>query len=136
MARAREQARKLKRDVDLGGDPLGELLADRQAPTVEDLCLRFGEEHLPKLRPSTRGDCEAYIRRDVLPALGKVKVADVTHAEIDALHRKISKRAPYAANKSPRCSARCSPSRSAGGGAPTTPRRGPSETRRRSARGT
>jgi integrase len=66
---------------------------------VEDLCQRFVEEHLPKLRPSTQKDYRAFIESDVLPALRHAKVADLTFASIDGLHRKISKRAPYVANR-------------------------------------
>jgi integrase len=35
----------------------------------------------------------------VRPELGKLKVADVRHADIDRLHRKVSQRAPYRANR-------------------------------------
>ena len=35
----------------------------------------------------------------VRPELGKMKVADVRHADIDRLHRKVSERAPYRANR-------------------------------------
>ena len=38
---AREEARRLKQCVDQGGDPLGELEAERGAATVNDLCDRF-----------------------------------------------------------------------------------------------
>ena len=39
------------------------------------------------------------ILNDVLPALGNQKVADVEYADIDNLHRKITKRAPIRANR-------------------------------------
>jgi integrase len=35
----------------------------------------------------------------VLPALGRLKVADVRHADVEKLHRDVSKRAPYRANR-------------------------------------
>jgi integrase len=90
---ARDHARELKKRIRTEDhDPLAELAAGRSAPTVADLCERFAEEHLPKLRESTRGDCLSLIKREVLPAMRHIKVADVTHADCDALHRKITKR--------------------------------------------
>ena len=51
-----------------GADPLGELQADRAAPTVADMCRRFIEEHAPKRRPSYEEDAERIVRTFVLPA--------------------------------------------------------------------
>ena len=56
VSAAREKAKELKRHVDSGGDPMGEIKAAQDAPTVADLCARFEEEHLQKLRPKTQGD--------------------------------------------------------------------------------
>ena len=50
---ARNKAQRLKRQVDDGGDPVGEMAADRQSPTVNDLCDRFIKEHLPRNGAST-----------------------------------------------------------------------------------
>ena len=99
VAAAREEARRLKRRIDVGEDPLADLEAERGAPTVADLCQRFEAEHLPKKRPATQRDYSAIIRREILPALKHKRVAEVTHSDIDALHRKVSKRAPYLANR-------------------------------------
>lgn len=52
---AREEAKRLKRKIDGGGDPIGEQRADREAPTVNDLCDRYEGEQLSKRRPSTQG---------------------------------------------------------------------------------
>ena len=48
--------------------------------------------HLPTKRPSSREDDMRIIRVHVLPALGKLKVADVDHKTVAALHSKITKR--------------------------------------------
>ncbi len=96
---AREEAKRLRLRVDLGEDPLGEQKDRRAAATVADLCKRFEDEYLPGLRASTQGDYKAAIEQKILPALGKMKVADVTYSDISALHRKISKYAPYQANR-------------------------------------
>lgn len=89
---AREEARRLKRLVSEGGDPLAEIEAEREAPTVWELCDRFAAEHLPRKRPSTSEDYQRMLRLHIRPHFGAhTKVADVTFADVDALHRKISK---------------------------------------------
>jgi integrase len=88
---AREEARKLKRQIDQGGDPLAELEAERGGPTVNDLIRRFLEEHVSRKRPSTQADYRIAIERHIRPAIGSKKVAEVTWADVDALHRKLTK---------------------------------------------
>jgi integrase len=99
VAAAREEARALRRRVDTGGDPLGEHRAEREAPTVTDLCDRFVSEHVSRKRHSTAMEYRALIENDIKPALGQRKVAAIEFADIDRLHRKITKRAPYRANR-------------------------------------
>lgn len=97
---ARNEAKELKKRIERGDDPLAEIRADREAPTVADMCARFREEHLPKKRPATQRLYSDVIDRMVLPKLRHFKVAEVTFADIDALHRKITKDgAPYYANR-------------------------------------
>ena len=96
---ARIEARRLRRIVDEGGDPMGELQDERAAATMGDLCDRFEKEHLGKLRPSTAGDYKACIKNYIRPALAKTKVAAVEFADVDKLHAKITKSAPIAANR-------------------------------------
>jgi integrase len=100
-AAARDKAKELRREIEDGGDPLGEIEAEREAPTMVDLIDRFRAEHLPRKRPSTRGDYEGILRLHVEPHFGQhTKVADVRFEDIDALHRKISKSgAAYVANR-------------------------------------
>jgi integrase len=97
---ARDEARRLKRAIDGGADPVGELQATRSAPTVGDLCDRFIEDELAHLRPSTADNYRARIRIVVRPRLGKFKVAAVTFADIQDLHRWESReRGAYTANR-------------------------------------
>ena len=96
---ARKRAEALKREIDVGADPMAERHEERAAPTIADLCERFTSEHLPKKRPSTQEEYRAIIEKIVKPRLGKVKVAMVRHSDIDALHREISHFAPARANK-------------------------------------
>jgi integrase len=95
---AREEAKLLKRDVDTGGDPLGHKQEQRGAPTVADLMERFTAEHLPTLRPSTREGYLCHIKQ-ITAEIGTLKVATCAYADVDRLHRKITQRAPFEANR-------------------------------------
>ena len=88
---AREEARRLKRLIDAGGDPLGEIAAERGAATVDDLIERFLEEHVSRKRPHTQVGYRVAIERYIRPALGRMKVTAVDWGDLDALHRKITK---------------------------------------------
>ena len=97
---ARMEAVELKRQIDRGGDPLGDIVACRAAPTVTDLCERFIAEYLPRKRPSTQQTYRQQIAAEIIPALGRLKVANVTFADIDGVHRAITRRGrPYRANR-------------------------------------
>jgi integrase len=98
-AAAREEASRLKRAIDGGADPVGEHSTDRASPTVSDLCGRFTEEYMPRLRASTRGDYETLIRLHIKPALSRHKAAAVHHNDVAALHRRVSTTAPHQANR-------------------------------------
>jgi integrase len=99
VAAAREKAKELKRHIDGGGDPVGELVLERGAPTVANLAERFLAEHVIKLQLHTQDDCRSMLRNDVLPALGRFKVAAVQFEHIERLHTKITARAPVRANR-------------------------------------
>jgi integrase len=96
---AREEAKRLKRAVDGGGDPASERVDNRTAPTVADLAERFIADYLPRKRATTQRVYRQQIAADILPALGKMKVTAVTHADVDAFHRRLGARAPTAANR-------------------------------------
>jgi integrase len=87
--------------IDQGADPLAEIEEARAAPTVAELADRFEAEHLPRKRLGTARDYAQLLKNHIRPHFGlHVKVADVTFADIDSLHRKITKTgATYAANR-------------------------------------
>ena len=98
-ASARERARKLKREVDAGNDPLGELEQERAAPTINELADRYITEHLPRKRPRSRLEDERLLPI-IRAALGREKVAAVTYTHIDRLHRTVTEeRGPFRANR-------------------------------------
>jgi len=96
---AREEAKRLKRAVDGGGDPAGEREDSRAAPSVADLCTRFEKDYIPRKRPTTQRVYKQQIAADVLPEFGEDKVAAVTHADVDSWHHRLSGRAPTHANR-------------------------------------
>jgi integrase len=96
---ARDEAKRLKRLIDGGADPVGEHEGDRSSPTVTDLCTRFEAEYLPRKRPWTQKSYRQQIAADILPVMRRLKVAAVTYADVDRLHRDIGKRAPIHANR-------------------------------------
>src|SRR5689334_16685379 len=103
---ARGEARQLKRQVDTGIDPLARqadeavrVAAERALPTVHDLFERYATEHLPRKTPRAAGDDRSMWEQIVLPRLGDLKVRDVTHEAIDALHAEVSRTRPVRANR-------------------------------------
>lgn len=94
---ARQEAVRLKRDIDQGADPVAAEKELREAPTVKDMCERYRIEHMPKKRSAL--DDERMLKNDVLPRLGGRKVADITFSDIDALHHSIAQRASIRANR-------------------------------------
>jgi integrase len=98
-AAAREEAKRLKREIDAGADPVGTFQESRAAPTIADLCARFEADYVPRKRASTQRVYRQQIAADILPALGKAKVAAVSHSDVDAFHHKLSARAPTHANR-------------------------------------
>ncbi len=99
VSAARERAKELKREVDNGGDPMGDRHADRAAATVDELADRFVDEHLSKRRDSTVTDYKSILRLYIRPQLGKMRVADLRHSDVEKLHRTIAAKAPYRANR-------------------------------------
>lgn len=97
---ARAHATELKHRIRYEGfDPAAELKAGRDAPTMADLSKQFEEEHLPKLRTSTRVGYERMLRKEILPQLGARKVADIQFEDVARLHRAITSRgSPAVAN--------------------------------------
>lgn len=96
---ARDEAKRLKRLIDGGADPVGKHKSERASPTVADLCTRFEKEYLPRKREWTRKGYQQQIKTDILPAMRRLKVAAVSYSDVDRLHRDIGARAPTHANR-------------------------------------
>lgn len=99
VKKARDRAKELKRQIDVGEDPMAARHADRLAPTIEDLAKRFEREHMAKRRASTQADYESLLRLHILPHVGKIKVVDLRHQDVERLHAAVMKAGPYRANR-------------------------------------
>ena len=96
--KARAQAVDILARVKKGEDPAADRQAERDAITVADLAERFEREHIAvRLKPSTAKEYRRSLRRLILPALGRLKVADVSRADIARFHHEL-RHTPYQSN--------------------------------------
>ena len=99
---AREQAKKLRKEIDQGVDPAGDKRARRTAPTVQDLIDRYIADHLPKKTAvGPRVNDEKRMLAEIGDKLGKhTKVVDVHGGDIADMHRRITESGrPVRANR-------------------------------------
>jgi integrase len=97
--KARTKAFQLLAAVKDGKDPAGDRREGRKALTVAELAQRFDREHIAvRLKPGTAGEYRRNLRRFILPAIGRLKVADVTKADIARFHHEL-RHIPYQANR-------------------------------------
>jgi integrase len=69
------------------------------APTVEDLCKLYLKEHaIPHKKPSSVAKDRQNIKNHIIPRLGTRKVASISFADVERLHREMH-RTPMAANR-------------------------------------
>jgi integrase len=96
---ARDIARRWAAEVATGGDPAETRSAQRAAPTVSELLDRYLSEHAGrKNKARTAADAERLVNKVIRPALGKLKVADVTANDVARLHGACAA-TPYQANR-------------------------------------
>ena len=96
-ARAAEIVTAARTGKDLAGRDL--LASETGAPTVRELAARFVKEYVPaRCKASSARSYESALRRHVLPRLGNRSVADITRADVTALHHQM-RAIPYAANR-------------------------------------
>jgi integrase len=101
---ALEEAKRLKREIDRGIDPLAARHEARTAPTVRDLAKRFLEEYAPTKKPSYVKNNRQILDRWILPELGNHKVDELHSRDIDTLFSKITKAgSPVMANRAVSC---------------------------------
>ena len=91
-----EQARSIAQDwladVRKGNDPSAVKQEARKAPTIKDLCKKFIEEYsIPRNKPSTAETYQDQIDRYIIPALGSLKVPDVTRVHVMDMMRDMAR---------------------------------------------
>jgi integrase len=96
---ARAEAQRLRRIIDIGGDPMRDRRAERAAPTIDELSERYKADYMPRKRPSSQAEDLTLIEQWVVPELGPRKVAEIRHSDIERLHRKVSGKTPIRANR-------------------------------------
>lgn len=96
---AREEAKRLRRKIDLGEDPLEVRNELRQAPTVADLYSEYERNHLPTLSSRSQRDQRSMWLNHILPELKSVKVRDLTGQQVDRLHALVSQSGSIRANR-------------------------------------
>jgi integrase len=90
LEEARERARRLLVSVRDGEDPSGDRRLKRQAPSMLALAERYLEEYAETYkRPSSVKADRRNLKNHILPLLGRLTVADVTRADVDAMMRSI-----------------------------------------------
>lgn len=90
LEQARQRAGKLLVAAREGADPSANRKADRVAPTMRALCERFLRDHAEtRSKPSYLKQQRRMVETRIIPALGSKQVADVTRADVVALHNKL-----------------------------------------------
>ena len=96
---ARREAKQRWKDIKKGIDPWGGDRNNSTDSTMSHLCDRYIQDHLPKKRSSSGQEDLSLINQWLRPELGTPRIADVSFTQIDRLHRKVSERTPYRANR-------------------------------------
>lgn len=84
---ARTKARRLLVQVADGADPSDKRKSERQGTTVSDLCERYFEEHvLVHNKANTAKEFRRLIDARIIPALGMMKVTQLSRQDVIKLH--------------------------------------------------
>lgn len=85
--------------VKAGADPAEERKRRRHALTVRDLAERFDREHISvRVKDSTAKEYRRNLTRFILPALGRLRIDEVTRADVARFHHDL-RHIPYQANR-------------------------------------
>lgn len=96
---ARTRAIAIISEVRSGKDPAADRDAERKALLVSELAQRFDEQHIAiRIKESTAREYRRNLRRFILPAIGRMKVTEVTRADIAKFHHDL-RHIPYQANR-------------------------------------
>jgi len=95
--RAREIAQSWAAIIAGGKDPMDDRDASRSSPTVEEFLARVIEQDAkPRLKQRSVEEGQRLIRNVIVPKLGRLKVRDVTRAQIARFHHELDATKPQA----------------------------------------
>ena len=97
VEQARKKARKAKTDLDAGANPNDDLRQKRQEMTFADLFGQYMVRHAKVRKLTWQEDQNQFDR--YLGAFAKKKLSAITRKDVAALHARIGKTAPTAANR-------------------------------------
>jgi integrase len=96
---ARKQARREKAAIADGANPSGDRQNKRREVTITAVADRYLVEHVASHnKPSTATEARRIVEKRIKPALGTIKITDLTRADIKAWHQAMSA-TPYEANR-------------------------------------
>jgi integrase len=96
---ARARAIQALAEVKGGGDPAEVRKERREAITLRELSERFDREHIAvRVKESTAKEYRRNLKRFILPALGRLRVTDVSRADVARFHHSL-RHIPYQANR-------------------------------------
>jgi len=90
VSAARTRAKELRREIDGGGDPLGERGSMREAPRITDMIARYVELHLPHLAALNAADQRSMMEKLIAPAWGRMLVTEVSAYDVELLLTKVA----------------------------------------------
>ena len=99
FAAARKEAMRLLSDAAQGGDPVESKQTARKAETIADLADQYLTHHAkPKKREKSVVNDVSMLNAIITPELGKRKVSEVGHRDVQGLHNSL-RETPYRANR-------------------------------------
>lgn len=98
-AAARNEAKRLRRMIDQGEDPLEERNLRKTAPNVSDLWSEYQRVHLPTLSDRSQSDQRSMWTKYILPELKPLQVRELSSNHIDRLHARVSEAGATRANR-------------------------------------
>lgn len=87
---ARQEAERLKVDIDRGIDPLNRRQSERNAPIYSELWEEYCAEIKSRKSLMSQRDESSMARAYILPYLGKKRIKDIEHLDLVKLHRNIT----------------------------------------------
>ncbi len=99
LDQARKEARRLKSEIALGGDPAEKRKENRSSLTVEDLAERYMSDHCEgRCKETTMQAHRWLLDKFILPKFGKHRVLELSTQDIAVYHKSL-RDTPYNANR-------------------------------------